>query len=196
MTVRAHEKDRIVWSDAIEIFASRKHRRLPECFNPAATCNPLAGLGLVHACFNFREKALKVGDSFEIQSHLALTNARQMTVRISETGQYSLTMQINYTRRLANELLCISVRADEYDSVSPDGYSLSMSLLIVGGVDVAVLQNEIGGVSRDKSWRSEIQDAEHDNAQQSKQGFHDRSFAAEAESNGKRGHLYHRRSNQ
>src|SRR5882757_7180908 len=78
MPVSAHEYHRIVRCNFVEVPASRKHRRLPESFDPATSRYPFARLSLINARLNLCEEVLQVGDAFEVERHLALAHSLQM----------------------------------------------------------------------------------------------------------------------
>ena len=56
VAISAGQVDRIIRSDFVEIRSRRERLRLPESFDPSASRNPLAGLGLVDAGFDFGQK--------------------------------------------------------------------------------------------------------------------------------------------
>ena len=65
----------IVRRNFVECPTSRKHRRLPESFDPAAARYPFARLRLIDARFDLREKIFETRRAFEIERHLAKSNA-------------------------------------------------------------------------------------------------------------------------
>jgi len=144
MAISSHQKYRIVWRYSIEIFASGEDGWLPKRFDPATACDPFAGLGLIDTGFNLGQEVLQVGDALEVQRHLALTDSDQVAVRIRESGQDRVSVQINDTGGLAYLLLCVGVRAYKNNAVAFDRDGLSVRLLVIGRVDVPVLENDIG----------------------------------------------------
>src|SRR5204863_3707308 len=103
----------------------RKHGRRPERFNPTASSDPLAGLGLIYAGLYLREKILKVGNAFQVQRHLAKANTLQMLMSIGHPRQRGGAVQVDDTGGWAFIALRSCVRADEDNAIAfgGDGFS-------------------------------------------------------------------------
>ena len=100
MTVGAIEKDGIVWRNLVEVRARRKHRRLPESFDPTAAGDPLARLCLINSRLNFRQKIFEAGDAFEVERHLAKADSGKMMMRVSHSRHHRLAVEIDDARSL------------------------------------------------------------------------------------------------
>ncbi len=71
-----------------------------------------------------------------------------MLVRISETGQDGVAFEIDDARVWPDVFLRVGVCADEDDSICFDGDRFGSWCFVVGGVDVAVFENDVGCVER------------------------------------------------
>src|SRR5215213_5944243 len=109
MTVGASENHRIVRRDFVEVPACGKRGGLPVRLDPSSSSYPLAGFCLIDAFFHFREEVREACRAFQVQSHLALADARKMLVRISKTGHDGVALEIDDARLFTDELLCGSV---------------------------------------------------------------------------------------
>ena len=109
VTIGPGQKNRIVRRDFVEISAGWKLGRLPERFNPAAAGYPFVALCLPDALLNLREKIFAGIRPLEIQSHLALADFKNVTMRISETGRNGFARQINDARFVASELFGVRI---------------------------------------------------------------------------------------
>src|SRR5438067_1178157 len=150
MSVRARQKHRIVWRDFVQVPTRRKHRRLPEGFDPAAACYPLSWLRFIDALFHLGEKSFEVRDAFEIQIHLALADAYEVIMRIGHSRHDRLAVQIDDASCATLKLFDVGVRADKDDPIAFYGDSFCSWLFLIYGVDVAIYKNNIGGFGRRK----------------------------------------------
>ena len=75
-----------------------------------------------------------------------------MLMRVGEAGQDGAPFQVDHTRFRADEFLRIRIRADEDDPVFRDGDCLRARRFGIDGVDVTVLENDVGprGLRRDR----------------------------------------------
>ena len=112
--------------------------------DPAAACDPLAGLGLIDARFHFREQIFETCRAFEVECHLALADPGEMLVRVSETRQHRVAFQIDDTRVWSNQFLRSLVRADKDDTFGFDCDRLGTRSAVVSAVNVAVLEHDVG----------------------------------------------------
>ena len=97
VTVGAGEIERIIRRDFVELFARRKLRRFPKCFDPAAAGNPFAALGIGYPLLYFGEKLVKRVCPFEIQIHLALADSENVAMRVGQTGYDGFAGKIDDT---------------------------------------------------------------------------------------------------
>src|SRR6478672_13855163 len=105
-------------SDLVGISAGWKLGRLPERFNPAAAGYPFVAFCLRDALLDPGEKIFAGIRPLEIQSHLALADFKNVTMRISETGGNSFARQINDARFVASELFGVRICANENDAIA------------------------------------------------------------------------------
>src|SRR4029078_7652616 len=141
------------------ISAGWKLGRLPERFNPAAAGYPFVAFCLRDALLDLREKIFAGIRSLEIQSHLALADFKNVTMRISETGRNSLARQINDARFFASEFFGIGISSNENYAITLYRDCVSVRLLFVHGVDISVNENCPGGFRAGRDAAHEQQDS-------------------------------------
>src|ERR1043166_2287161 len=84
--------------DRIQILTSRELRRLPKRFDPAATGDPRAFPGLTDTGFYFRQKRFERIRAFKIQAHLALADSENVAMRVGQSRNDCVTMEIDSLR--------------------------------------------------------------------------------------------------
>src|SRR5207247_5315670 len=107
--IGAGEKKRVVGRDLVEISPRRKLRRFPEGLDPAAAGDPFAGLSFSDALFHLCQEIFERVGALEIQSHLALADSKNVTMRIRETWSDGFAGKIDDACFVAPEFLRISV---------------------------------------------------------------------------------------
>ena len=138
MPVCSPENHRIIRRNLVEVPARRKHRRRPESFNPATARDPFPRLCLIDSGFYLREKILEIGDSFEVQRHLAKANALQVVMRIGQPRHHCRPVQIHDSRIRALIFLHVGVRAHENDPVALYHDGFRPGLFLISRVDVGI----------------------------------------------------------
>ena len=101
VSIRAREVNGIVWRNFVELLRGRKRGRFPEGLDPAAAGDPLVRRRLRGTLLDLGEKFFARAQAFEIQIHLAKADAENVIMRIGQTGQHGVAMQINDARRTA-----------------------------------------------------------------------------------------------
>jgi hypothetical protein len=141
---------------------------LPERFDPAATGDPLAGPCLIHPRFNLGEKIFQGGNAFKIQVHLALAHTDEVIVRVRQSRQYRLVLQIDDASFRSCQQICAGIRAYENNATVSDRHGFGVWLLFIHRVDISMNEKKIGRNDfRCGGRKATQQDAEND-----EQGFH------------------------
>jgi hypothetical protein len=109
-------------------------------FDPTAARDPLAGFRLINSLLYAGEKIFQVSHAFQVQRHLALADAGQMSVRVGESGNHRLSTKVDHSRFRSAIGLGFGVRAGENDQPVANGDRFGARLRFVDGIDIAVQQ--------------------------------------------------------
>ncbi len=142
VTVGALEDHRAIRDRSVEIGAGGKRRRCPTRFDPAASEDPVPGLGCRRPRFQARLQVGNARRAFQIEGELAHPDTGQVCMRVGEARHDRGTLEIDELGIAWRALACVSAAADKHDASVRCNDCLGLRLPLIPRVNVAVEENQ------------------------------------------------------
>src|SRR5215475_6390206 len=98
MAICAGKKNTIVRRDLVEVLACWKLWRFPKCFDPSSSSDPFSSGRFTDALLHSAQKIFKRRCPFQVHSHFAFPNPKNVTMGIRKAGHHRLTAKVDRFR--------------------------------------------------------------------------------------------------
>ena len=120
--------------------------RVPLLLVPAATVDPLAGLGGLDPFGDHRHDPVPGLRVHQLQAQLRRPDAGEVPVTLDETRDHELPLDVDHLGLRTDEFLDLRAAANGDDPAASNRDRLGVRCSLLDGHDLAVRQDEIGGV--------------------------------------------------